>query len=42
MFAENIDLMIFSTPVRCLGVRGRVVDMNEEGGEPSESDNNPK
>jgi hypothetical protein len=29
MFAENIDLLIFSTPVRCLGVRGRVVEMNE-------------
>jgi hypothetical protein len=33
MFAENIDLLIFSTPVRCLGVRGQMVSMNEEGGE---------
>jgi hypothetical protein len=33
MFMENIDLLIFSTPVRCLGVRGRVVDMHEKGGE---------
>ena len=33
MFAENIDMLIFSTPVRCLGVRGRVVDMNEGDGE---------
>jgi hypothetical protein len=36
MFAENIELLIFSTPVRCLGVRGRVVDMNERA---DESDN---
>jgi hypothetical protein len=33
MFMENIDLLIFSTPVKCLGVRGRVVDMSEGGGE---------
>jgi hypothetical protein len=33
MFAENIDMLIFSTPVRCLNVRGRVVDMNEGGSE---------
>jgi hypothetical protein len=33
MFAENIELLIFSTPVRCLGVRGRVVDMDEDGGD---------
>jgi hypothetical protein len=32
MFAENIDMLIFSTPVRCLGVRGRVVDMKGECG----------
>jgi hypothetical protein len=32
--AENIELLIFSTPVRCLGVRGRVVDTTEGGGEP--------
>jgi hypothetical protein len=31
MFMENIELMIFSTPVRCLAVKGRVVDMSEEG-----------
>jgi hypothetical protein len=31
MFMENIELLIFSTPVKCLGVRGRVVDMSEEG-----------
>jgi hypothetical protein len=36
MFAENIDLLIYSTPVKCLVVRGRVVDMSEGG---SESDN---
>jgi hypothetical protein len=30
MFAENIELLIFSTPVRCLVVRGRVVDVNED------------
>lgn len=28
MFAENIELLIFSTPVRCLAVRWRVVDMS--------------
>jgi hypothetical protein len=38
MFAENIELLIYSTPVRCLGVRGRVVEMSEDGGE---SDNHP-
>ena len=27
MFAENIDLLIYSTPVRCLGVRWRVEEM---------------
>jgi hypothetical protein len=27
MFAENIELLIYSTPVRCLGVRWRVVEM---------------
>jgi hypothetical protein len=31
MFMENIDLLIFSTPVKCLVVRGRVVDVSEEG-----------
>jgi hypothetical protein len=36
MFAENIELLIFSTPVRCLGVRGQVVDMSEMA---DESDN---
>jgi hypothetical protein len=30
MFAENIELIIFSTPVKCLEVRGRVVDMSGE------------
>jgi hypothetical protein len=34
MFAENIELIIFSTPVRCLGVGWRVVEM-----ECGESDN---
>ena len=34
MFAENIELLIFSTPVKCLGVSGRVVDMDEDGGDP--------
>jgi hypothetical protein len=33
MFVENIDLLLFSTPVKCLMVRARVADMNEEGGE---------
>jgi hypothetical protein len=33
MLIENIDLLLFSTPVKCLEVRGRVVDMSEEGGE---------
>jgi hypothetical protein len=33
MFAENIELLIFSTPVRCLMVRARVADMNEARGE---------
>lgn len=28
MFAENIELLIFSTPVRCFAVRWRVVDMS--------------
>jgi hypothetical protein len=30
MFAENIELLIYSTPVRCLGVRWRVVEMEWE------------
>jgi hypothetical protein len=29
-FAENIELLIFSTPVKCLAVRGRVVEMSED------------
>jgi hypothetical protein len=33
MFAENIDLLIYSTPVRCLGVRWRVVEMSGGRGE---------
>ena len=33
MFADYIELLIFSTPVKCLGVRGRVVEMSEEDGE---------
>ena len=33
MFAENIELLLFSTPVKCLGVRVRVVEMSEGGGE---------
>jgi hypothetical protein len=37
MFAENIDLLIFSTPVKCLVVRGQVVDMSEDGGGSDES-----
>jgi hypothetical protein len=32
-FADHIELMIYSTPVKCLEVRGRVVDMNEGGSE---------
>jgi hypothetical protein len=28
MFMENIELLIFSTPVKCLEVRGQVVEMN--------------
>jgi hypothetical protein len=27
MFAENIELLIYSTPVRCLGVGWGVVEM---------------
>jgi hypothetical protein len=38
MYAENIELLIFSTPVKCLAVRGRVVDMNEECGESDNHD----
>jgi hypothetical protein len=38
MFMENIDLLIFSTPVRCLVVSERVVDVSEESGE---SDKHP-
>jgi hypothetical protein len=33
MLIENIDLLLYSTPVKCLEVRGRVVDMSEEGDE---------
>lgn len=33
MFIENIDLLLFSTPVKCVGVGARVVDVKEEGGE---------
>lgn len=33
IFEENIELLIFSTPVKCLMVRGRVVDVNEGSGE---------
>jgi hypothetical protein len=29
-FMENIDLLIYSTPVKCLVVRGRVVDITGE------------
>jgi hypothetical protein len=32
-FAENIELLIYSTPVRCLGVRWRVEEMSGERGE---------
>jgi hypothetical protein len=38
MFAENIELLIFSTPVRCLGVRWRVVEMDREWGESDNAD----
>jgi hypothetical protein len=34
MFAENIELLMFSTPMRCLGVRGRVVEMSEGAASP--------
>lgn len=34
MFAENIELLIFSTPVRCVGVRWRVVEMSGGGASP--------
>jgi hypothetical protein len=30
MFTENIDLLLFSTPVKCLMVMARVADMNEK------------
>jgi hypothetical protein len=36
LFAESIELLIFSTPVRCLAVRGREVDMSDMA---DESDN---
>lgn len=32
MFDENIELLIYSTPVKCLAVRIRVVEMSKEGG----------
>jgi hypothetical protein len=38
MFAENIDLLIFSTPVRCLGVRWRVEEMSGGRGESDNAD----
>lgn len=31
MFTENIDLLLFSTPVKCLAVGMRVIEMSEEG-----------
>ena len=31
MFPENIELLLFSTPVKCLGVRVRVEEMREGG-----------
>jgi hypothetical protein len=33
MFEENIELLIFSTPVKCLAVRVRMVDVNEGSNE---------
>jgi hypothetical protein len=33
MFDENIELLIYSTPVKCLAVGMRMVEMSEEGGE---------
>ena len=38
MFAENIELLIFSTPVKRLGVSGQIVDINEEAGESDNPD----
>lgn len=32
MFTEHIDPLLFGAPVRCLGVSGRVVEVNEGGG----------
>ena len=32
MFDENIELLIYSTPVKCLAVRMRVVEVSEGGG----------
>jgi hypothetical protein len=37
MFRENIDLVLYSTPVKCVSVKGRVVEIKEEAG--GESDN---
>jgi hypothetical protein len=38
VFTENIDMVLYSTPVKCIGVKGGVVDIKgEEGGA---SDNN--
>jgi hypothetical protein len=31
MFTENIDLLLYSTPVKCMGVKGRVEEVKEEG-----------
>jgi hypothetical protein len=30
-FTENIDLLLFSTPLKCMGVKGRVEEVKEEG-----------
>jgi hypothetical protein len=37
VFDEQIDLLLFSTPVECLGVRVR--EVSEDDGESGESDN---
>jgi hypothetical protein len=38
MFAENIEFLIYSTPVRCLGVRWRVEEMSGGGAESDNAD----
>jgi hypothetical protein len=38
MFTENMDLVLYSTPVKCIGVKGRVVEIKEGAGGESDND----